>query len=383
MVAVSGAILLCLRPKNKLKPFMFLRTAFFVVFVFASSLAGAQTPSLSASPIASPGKPTASPTVPSASPAGTQALIDSLAPADIEEAVRALKANFIDPNALKDQEITRATLQGLLARLRGGVVLLSGKASAETPAPSYSDILANHIGYLRLGSLTKENLAEMDKALANFPTRKVDAVVLDLRASTGNSEFDIAAEIAKRFVPKGKTMWSLHKGSAQDQPFMNDRDPVFQGITIGLIDGDTSGAAEAVAAALKVKPQTLLIGGTTAGRAVEYSDFPLSSGKILRVAVGEIKGPDGQPLFPGGVKPDLPMELAPAQKRQIFAGRAQKGMAPFVFEPERPHFNEAALIAGTNPELDARRRANDDTPHDAVLQRAVDVITSLAVFQKR
>ena len=320
---------------------------------------------------------------PSASPAATQAVIDALAPADIEEAVRALKSNFIDPNALKDEEITKATLQGLLARLRGGVVLLAGKATEETAAPLYSDVLANHIGYLRLGSVTKENLAELDKALANFATKKVDAVVLDLRASAGNTEFDVAAEVAERFVPKGKTMWTLHKNSArEDQTFSSDRDPVFQGITIGLIDSETSGAAEAIATALKVKPQTLLIGEPTAGRAVEYSDFPLSGGKILRVAVGEVRVPAGQSLFPGGVKPDLPVELAPDQKRRIFVASAQKGMAPFVFEPERPHFNEAALIAGTNPELDARRRASDDNPRDAVLQRAVDVITSLAVFQK-
>lgn len=346
---------------------MFLRTIFCAALVCCESFALAQSP----------------PPQPSASPTATQAVIDSLAPADIEEAVRALKSNFVDPNALKDQEITRATLQGLLARLRGGVVLLAGKSTAETPAPFYSDVLANHIGYLRLGSVTKENVAELDKTLANFATRKVDAVVLDLRASAGNSDFDVAAEAARRFVPKGKTMWTLHKTSArQDQTFSSDRDPVFQGITIGLVDGETSGAAEAVAAGLKVKPQTLLIGEATAGRGVEYSDFPLSGGKILRVAVGEVRGPDGQSLFPGGVKPDLPVELTPAQKRRIFVGSAQKGMAPFVFEPERPHFNEAALIAGTNPELDTRRRNSDDTPHDAVLQRAVDVITSLAVFQK-
>jgi C-terminal processing protease CtpA/Prc len=320
---------------------------------------------------------------PGASPANAQALIDSLAPADIDEAVRALKSNFIDPNALKDQEITRATLQGLLARLRGGVMLLSGKESAETPAPFYSEVLANHIGYARIGSFTKENVTALDNALSNFAMKKVDAIVLDLRASTGNGEWDAAAEIAKRFVPKGKTMWTLRKpASHQDQAVMGDREPAFSGTTIGLIDGETSGAAEAVAAALKVKPDTLLIGETSVGRAAEYSDFPLSSGKILRVAVGEIIAPDGHSLFPDGVKPDLPVALPPAQKRQIFSASAQKGMAPFVFEAERPHFNEAALIAGTNPELDARRRNPDDIPHDAVLQRAVDVITSLAVFQK-
>jgi hypothetical protein len=84
------------------------------------------------------------------------------------------------------------------------------------------------------------------------------------------------------------------------------------------------------------------------------------------------------------VKPDLAVELSPAQKHQIFALSMQRGLTAFVFERERPHFNEAALIAGTNPELDIRqqRRNPDENLHDAVLERAVDVITSLAVFQK-
>ena len=327
----------------------------------------------------------AQPTPQPSTPADAQALVDSLAPAEIDETVRALKSNFVDPNALKDQEINRATLQGLLARLRGGAVLSPGKTDAQTPAPFYGEVLANHIGYARVGSLTSENLAELDKALANFAVKKVDAVILDLRASAGGGEFQVAAEIAKRFIAKGKMMWTLHKTAArQDQTFSNDRDPAFPGMIIGLIDGETSGAAEALAAALKSKPQTLLIGQSSAGRAVEYSDFPLASGKILRVAVGEVIGPDGHSLFPGGVKPDLPVETSLTQKRQIFIASGQRGMAPFVFEAERPHFNETALIAGTNPEIELRqqRRNSEENLRDAVLQRAIDVITSVTVFQK-
>ncbi len=315
--------------------------------------------------------------------AETQALVDSLAPAEVDEAVRALKTNFVGANGLKDEEVTRATLQGLLARLRGGAVLMPAKATPETPVPFYSELLAGHIGYVRIGSLTSENLTALDKALTDFTSKKVDAVVVDLRASSAGSDWDVAAQMASRFVAKGRTMWTLHKAAAkEDRPFVNGRDPGFQGILVGLIDAETSGAAEALAAALKSTPQTLLIGQASAGRAVEYSDFPLSSGKVLRVAVGEIMV-DGRPLFPGGVKPDLPVEMPAAQKRQIFVASAQRGMSPFVFEPERPHFNEAALISGTNPEIDSRnQRRSGESEHDPVLQRAVDVITSLAVFQK-
>jgi Peptidase family S41 len=330
----------------------------------------AQTPSPSALPSAS---------------ADAKTTVDSLAPAEIDETIRTLKSNFVDPNALKDQEINRATLEGLLTRLHGGAMLMASKTTTpESPAPFYSEVLGSHIGYVRIGSLTNDNLRAVEKALADFTSKKVDALVIDLRATSSN-DFDIAAETTKRFVAKGKTLWTVRKTTAhQDRAFTNDRDPVFQGTIIVLIDGETSGPAEAIAAALKTHGQALLIGQPSAGRAVEYSDFPLSSGKILRIAVGEVVGPNGQSLFPGGVKPDLPVELSPAQKHQIFALSMQRGLTSFVFERERPHFNEAALIAGTNPEFDIRqqRRNPDENLQDAVLQRAVDVITSLAVFQK-
>jgi len=330
----------------------------------------AQTPSPSALPSAS---------------GDAKTTVDSLAPAEIDETIRVLKSNFVDPNALKDQEINRATLEGLLTRLHGGAMLVASKTTTpESPAPFYSEVLGNHIGYIRIGSLTNDNLRAMEKALTDFTSKKVDALVIDLRATSSN-DFDIAAEMTKRLVAKGKTLWTVRKTAAhQDRAFTNDRDPVFQGTIMVLIDGETSGPAEAMAAALKAHGQALLIGQPSAGLAVEYSDFPLSSGKILRIAVGEVVGPNGQSLFPGGVKPDLPVELSPEQKHQIFALSMQRGLTTFVYERERPHFNEAALIAGTNPEFDVRqqRRNPDENLHDTVLQRAVDVITSLAVFQK-
>ncbi|MEY2504340.1 MAG: hypothetical protein QOG27_620, partial [Verrucomicrobiota bacterium] len=68
----------------------------------------------------------------------------------------------------------------------------------------------------------------------------------------------------------------------------------------------------------------------------------------------------------------------------------EKGMTPFVVENARPHLNEAALISGKNPELEAmeaaqRRNRNPEKPgvHDSVLQRALDLITSIGIFQKR
>jgi hypothetical protein len=63
-------------------------------------------------------------------------------------------------------------------------------------------------------------------------------------------------------------------------------------------------------------------------------------------------------------------------------------MPPSIYDPGRPHLNEAALLAGTNPELEAaeQRRARAQVnlaPRDSVLQRALDLVTSLEIYQKR
>lgn len=352
----------------------------------------AQTPAPSAPPTAAGSAPTAKSPAPSPSAsATTDQMIDSLGEADLQSALSLLKSNFTNPDAITEPELNRATLTGLLVRMPGGLMLLPNRESAATgpSAPFYSEIFENHLGYLRLGDLNAANLKELDKKLQEFGQKKVDAAIIDLRASN-TGDFASAADFAKRFCPKGKTLFSVRKpGAKQDKQFNSDRDPAFQGLIVVLVDADTAGGAEALAAALKVYNKALVIGQATSGRAVEYSDQPLPSGKILRVASAAAVMPDGQPLFPGGVKPDLPVEMPVADKRQIFRQSADKGMGQFVYEADRPHLNEASLIAGTNPELDipdAQRRLRSrpgQALRDPVLQRALDVVTSLEIYQKR
>ena len=350
--------------------------------------------------VVSPGRPTASArpsALASPSPSGsptTDDLVNSLGLPDLQAIITLLKSNFTNPDEITDTELNRATVEGLIMRLPRGVMLLPAKENAPAEAPNvfYSEIIGGHIGYVRVGSLNAANLQALDKSVANFAAKNVNALIVDLRASPATTDFSLAAEFAKRFCPKGKTLFTLRKPAGhQDRVFSSDRDPAFRGLVMVLTDGDTAGAAEAIAAALRFYNKALLIGQATGGRAAEYSDLLLPSGKILRVAVAEMISPEGRPLFPEGIKPDLPVDMSNADKRQIFQLSGEKGMGPFVYEGARPHMNEAALLAGTNPEVEAveaaqqrRGRAPEKPPaHDPVLQRALDVVTSLEVYQKR
>ena len=316
-------------------------------------------------------------------------LINSLSAADLQAAITLLKNNFTNPDAITEMELNRATVEGMLIRQAHGLMLLPSRESTPAETPFYSEMFDGHVGYARLGALISANLKAMDKKLEEFASKKTDALIIDLRAS-GTGDFAITAEFAKRFCPKGKLLFTVRKPAArQNRAFSSDRDPAFQGLLLVLVDGDTAGGAEAVAGALQLNDKALIVGQPSAGQAVEYSDLSLPGGKVLRVAVAEVVLSEGRSLFPDGIKPDLPVAMSVSEKRQIFQLSAEKGMAPFVYETERPHLNEAALLAGTNPEVDAaeaqrRNRGREKQPaRDPVLQRALDLVTSLEIYQKR
>src|SRR6478609_271728 len=90
-----------------------------------------------------PAKSSPSPTVaaePSATPSA-RALVDSMDAADLKEAIQLLKSNYIKPEALGETELSRATFEGVLARLGRGVVLLQspGADATDSAAPFFGE----------------------------------------------------------------------------------------------------------------------------------------------------------------------------------------------------------------------------------------------------
>jgi hypothetical protein len=326
--------------------------------------------------------PTPSPSPPSE--------LQALSPADLEQAIPLIRDHYYNPAALSETELRRATIAGILQRLGLRVQLLPAKSTpAAPPAPFYREIVDGHIGYLRPGDLSRPQLQELESSLRGFAGKDVDALILDLRGSGEATDLASAAEFADRFVAKGKPLFALRgPGGKTVREFVSNQEPLYSGLIVLLVDGQTVGATEVLAAILRFERHAILIGQTTAGAAVAYSNVPLPSGRVLRVADAEAILPDQHARYPEGVQPDLEVVLPVATKQQIFQESLTKGMAPYVFETDRPHLNEAALLAGTNPEIDAaqqRRPHNGPKPlalHDTVLQRGVDLVTSIEVYEQ-
>ena len=320
---------------------------------------------------------------------------DAVSEAELRQIVDILRDNYVYPDALSETALARAGLQGLLDRLGAGARIFSaGKTAEHRPVQFHSEIIAGSVGYLRLGALALENIAALDAALEGFTAKPLPAVVLDLRATPHSTDFELAAECCRRFSPKGRVLFSIRRTKANDEEILTSReDPKWRGLLTVLVDGSTAGAGEVVAAVLRTHVSAYVIGQQTKGEAAQFEEIPLVGGRVLRVAIGEVALPDATPVFPGGLTPDLVLNVPQEKTDEVLRLAMSSGdVAALVLDKPRARMNEAALIGGTNPELDEmqeihrlREKGEEPAklPRDEALQRALDFITTIRTYESR
>jgi hypothetical protein len=316
--------------------------------------------------------------------------VDSLSEADLDQTLRLLKESYQKPEALSGIEMKRALIQGIMQRLAPGIEIIK-----ELPVPSgdvspfRAEVLANRIGYARLGSINPKNLGSLDLALVDFEAKKIGSMVLDLRATPPGMDFASVANICQRFCPKGLTLFSIKRSSQKDQIFSTIADPSYRGTLALLVDSSNAGSTEIIASVLRTHAKAMVIGSLTQGQIAEFTDLPLIGGQFLHLAVAEVCLPEKFWAFPRGIKPDIVVDVSRELTIELLQREMENGVSEWVSDIERPRMNEASLVAGTNPELDAlqlaqktKRERHPPPLKDVVLQRALDFMIALKVYDK-
>ena len=315
-------------------------------------------------------------------------LVDTLDQAALQEAFRLLTSDYIQEKDLDPLEVNRAALQGLLERLDFGAMLLTEKTRAESDSPFgfHHARALEALAYMRFGRYTEEEIAEFDAALEAYQAEKaITHLVLDLRSPQAQAEFSIASRILSRFRPPNELLFKIRR-PGNDRPTLFVSTPEAESCrleTILLVDRETGNVGEIIAAVLKRQSGCLIIGEKTPGLAVEYRDVPLGEDRILRYAIAEVVLEDDSSIFRTGIHPDLltptPIKIKTDLFRAVDEG---KSLTDFLVQKERPRMNEAALVAGTDPEIDYYLLLSQNKPtpwdrpplQDRALQQAVDLL---------
>ena len=318
-----------------------------------------------------------------------------------QEVYDLLKANLINAD---DAKLDRAAMEGLLRQLGGQATLVTnGQPSAADASPLVSKALVydGAFGYVRVARVETGLAAELQGALERLGhTNKIQGWVLDLRFA-GGLNYQSAAKAAEPFVGTEQPLLDWGQGMARSTA----KDSATKVPLTVLVNRQTAGAAEALAAVLRKTEVALLLGTNTAGRAFITKDFPLKAGQQLRVATALVKTGDGTPLSAQGVKPDIQVAVNPSDEKAYFedayrmlnrpalAGTrsgSETNLTAASTNKLRHRINEAELVRmqRDGEEIDdefAPGHAPDPARpvvRDPVLARALDLVKGLAVVRR-
>ena len=302
---------------------------------------------------------------------------------------------------VSETELNRAAVKGLVAALGPKVSLVTknsgANVEAETNLLTQTTMFDGNIAYLRIARVD----AGLDKAVSAAyqqlnATNKVSGIVLDLRYAEG-SDYKAAAATAELFVGKNEPLLNWGEGVVSSHEKTNALTmPV--GI---LVNHETAGAPEALAAVLRETGSGLILGSPTAGAAMVMQDYPLKNGDHLRIVSAPVALGDGSALSTHGIKPDIDVTVSEEVERAFYADAflvVSNRVASLSVtnqlngtNPATPHvrFNEAELVrerkAGENPDEEVAKRAPEPqvpVVSDPALARALDLLKGLAVVRQ-
>jgi hypothetical protein len=293
-------------------------------------------------------------------------------------------------------ELNSAAVNGLLEQLHGRATLIGGPEKTTIPKSGAelirSAVLESNVAYLHVGKVGDDLANQLKKSYhAMTATNKIVGMALDLRFAEGN-DYAAAVATADLFVAKKMPLLKWGRQTEESQPA---REPI-PGPLMVLVNGETTGAAEALAAALREADAGLIIGNPTAGLAMTTMDFPLSNGEQLRIATSPVKLGNGSAI--AHVSPDIAVTVNPDDERTYIKNPyvalarddVSLSMATNDFLPFVDHTSEADLVreklkAGDDSGLPAAAKKAVkpvSVIQDPVLARAVDLIKGLAIVHE-
>jgi carboxyl-terminal processing protease len=228
-------------------------------------------------------------------------------------------------------QLPRTTIQGVRKRPDG-----DWDTRLEGPAEG--------IGYLKITEISASTPHELRKRAQQLEMQGIRTLILDLRGANHSNAVHPAVMLADCLLERGAI--GRVRTARGDTVYQADSDALFRGwpITV-LVDANTSGTAEWLAAALQDNHRATIVGSPTAGAMIAREAFgrmAYQSGVRSRVAVGDgswsielttgyLERGDGRPLSP---RDDTPADLALQQGTD--PQEVKTGVKPDHLVPQRP-----------------------------------------------
>ena len=171
---------------------------------------------------------------------------------------------------------------------------------------SYSGMLNENTGYIRLTRFSRNSDKEMKSAIESLLDNQMSDLILDLRDNPGGL-LNSAVSILDFFIEKGETLvWTEGKSQKLNRKYTSKSDPILPpNVNIAvLVNQGSASASEIIAGALQDLDRGIVIGRSTFGKGLVQTVFNIDRERAIKVTTAKYYIPSGRLIQKPGYLPD-------------------------------------------------------------------------------
>ncbi len=171
---------------------------------------------------------------------------------------------------------------------------------------SYSGMLDDQTGYIRLTRFSRNSDTEMKRALEELLEQNMTGLILDLRDNPGGL-LNSAVNILDLFTYKGELLvWTEGKTQKSHRKYQSKLDPIvpdYVNITV-LVNQGSASASEIVAGTLQDLDRGVVIGRSTFGKGLVQTVYNIDKERSLKITTAKYYIPSGRLIQKPGYLPE-------------------------------------------------------------------------------
>ena len=166
-----------------------------------------------------------------------------------------------------------------------------------------SEMLQDHVGYLKLTEFDAVSIEQMRSAVKELQAQGMERMVLDLRDNPGGLLTTVVT-LADDFLPQANIFYFKDKAGNRTD-YNSEPSQLYTGPMTVLINGNSASASEVLSGTLKDNDRALIVGEQSFGKGIVQSFYPLSDGSGIKLTTSHYFTPDGTDIHGVGIAPDI------------------------------------------------------------------------------
>ena len=171
---------------------------------------------------------------------------------------------------------------------------------------SYSGMLDESTGYIRLTRFSRNSDNEMRMAIEALLNDNMSELILDLRDNPGGL-LNSAVNILDFFIDKGETLvWTEGKSQKLNRKYVSKSDPILpREVNIAvLVNQGSASASEIIAGTLQDLDRGVVVGRPTFGKGLVQTVFNIDRDRSIKITTAKYYIPSGRLIQKPGYLPD-------------------------------------------------------------------------------